>query len=142
MGLGSGLLGLIARSETNWFEGVGRMLGGACGLGRERVMDGWRRSNVSLLRGYLGAAAKKREVSEKPGLQAIRRQVLFKANLTPLSNVHFDILATIHLSYISCDLSQVAAQRDSNSTLVGEHLKPQPLPSPSKILRTDRSCKP
>ena len=142
MDLGLGLLGLVAGSGANKFEGVGPYVEGACGLDRGRVMDGWRRSKVSRLRGYLEAAAKKREVSEKPGLQAIRRQVLFKTNLTPLSNVHFDILATIHLPYISCDLSQVAAQRDSNSTLVGEHLDPQPLPSPSKILRTDRSCKP
>ena len=73
--------------------GVGPYVGGACGLDRGRVMDGWRRSKVSLLRGYLEAAAKKREVSEKPGLQAIRRQVLFKTNLTPLSNVHSDKVA-------------------------------------------------
>ena len=34
VGLGSGLLGLVAGSETNWFEGWGRMLGGACGSAR------------------------------------------------------------------------------------------------------------
>ena len=27
MDLGTGLLGLVAGSETHWFEGVGRMLG-------------------------------------------------------------------------------------------------------------------
>ena len=42
MGLGSGLLGLDAGSGANKFEGVGRMLGGACGLDRGRMLDGWR----------------------------------------------------------------------------------------------------
>ena len=60
MGLGSGLLGLIARSETNWFEGVGRMLGGACGLDTGRGVDGGRRSKGRLLRECLEAAASDR----------------------------------------------------------------------------------
>ena len=90
MGLGSGLLGLVAGYGSIWSEGLGAHVEGVCGSVLGRVMDVLTRSKVSLLRGYLGAAAKKREVSEKPDLQAIRRQVLFKANLTPLSNVHFE----------------------------------------------------
>ena len=39
MDLGSGLLGLVAGSGANKFEGAGRRLGGACGSDLGRVMD-------------------------------------------------------------------------------------------------------
>ena len=39
---GPGLLRRIAGSGSNWAEGWGRMLGGACGSDRGRVMERWK----------------------------------------------------------------------------------------------------
>ena len=43
-----GLLGLVAGSGANKFEGVGPYVGGACGLDRGRVMDEKREGRLIL----------------------------------------------------------------------------------------------
>jgi len=48
---GSGLLGMVAESGSNWVEGVGRRFGGICGSDLGRVMDGWRLWGVFLFGG-------------------------------------------------------------------------------------------